>query len=76
MVRPISGATITMTACGTLLSRLALAGVLITALALGACGRKGPLEPPPSAAAAQSGENGQPPAKQPDKKLLIDGLLN
>ena len=29
--------------------RLALAGALVGALALGACGRKGPLDPPPGA---------------------------
>ena len=33
-----------------LFPRLALAGVLACALALGACGRKGPLDPPPGGA--------------------------
>ncbi len=31
-----------------ILARIALVGALTGALALGACGRKGPLEPPPS----------------------------
>jgi predicted small lipoprotein YifL len=35
-------------------SRIALAAVLTGALGLAACGRKGPLEPPPSAALPQS----------------------
>lgn len=33
-------------------TRLALCGVLAAALALGACGRKGPLDAPPGAASA------------------------
>jgi predicted small lipoprotein YifL len=32
--------------------RLALAGALVASLGLAACGRKGPLDPPPAAAAA------------------------
>jgi predicted small lipoprotein YifL len=35
-----------------LFSRLALIGALAAAFALGACGRKGPLDPPPSAVSA------------------------
>jgi predicted small lipoprotein YifL len=35
-------------------SRIALAAVMTGALGLTACGRKGPLEPPPSAALPQS----------------------
>jgi predicted small lipoprotein YifL len=31
-------------------ARLAVAGALVAALGLSACGRKGPLDPPPSAA--------------------------
>jgi predicted small lipoprotein YifL len=33
------------------LARLALAGALVAALGLAGCGRKGPLDPPPGAAA-------------------------
>jgi predicted small lipoprotein YifL len=33
--------------------RLALMGVLVASFALAACGRKGPLDPPPSALAGQ-----------------------
>ncbi len=54
-----------------------LAAVMV--LALSACGRKGPLEPPPSAPAAQ-GENGegeQAPAEAPPerRKFFLDFLL-
>jgi predicted small lipoprotein YifL len=38
--------------------RLALIGALATSFALAACGRKGPLDPPPSASAA--GEQVEP----------------
>ena len=34
--------------------RLALAGALVASLGLAACGRKGPLDPPPSASAADA----------------------
>ena len=43
------------------LSRLALAAVMMAALGLAACGRKGPLEPPPAAALADP----QPTAARP-----------
>jgi predicted small lipoprotein YifL len=46
--------------------RLALIGALAASFALAACGRKGPLDPPPSASAA--GEQAQPvvePAGEP-----------
>lgn len=66
-----------------LLVRLALIGALAASLGLAACGRKGPLDPPPMAAAS----TGQP---QPDNaskgkantpytphhKFLLDPLLN
>jgi predicted small lipoprotein YifL len=38
--------------CERSLLRLAMAGALVAALGLAACGRKGPLDPPPAAAAA------------------------
>ena len=37
-------------------ARLAAIGVLVAALGLSACGRKGPLDPPPSATISQSGQ--------------------
>ena len=59
------------------LPRLALIGVFVTALGLAACGRKGPLDLPPSAGLA--GDAGQPvgsPGSPPKKQLPIDVLLN
>jgi predicted small lipoprotein YifL len=44
-----------------LLSRLALMAALAAALGLGACGRKGPLDPPPGASL-----EGEPQANMPD----------
>ena len=87
------------------LLRLAAIGVLVASLGLAACGRKGPLDPPPGAslegvpqaqnpdlmssngAAPSGGEivdgrpgvgpDGQPLApKGPQKRILLDGLLN
>ena len=56
------------------------------ALALADCGRKGPLDPPPSASVAQPPVAAEPPAVGPDgrpmappgtkKQLAIDWLLN
>jgi predicted small lipoprotein YifL len=69
-----------------LLTRLALIAVLAAAFALSACGRKGPLDPPPSASLA-----GQEPASTglvmdsegrpiapagPKKRIPLDVLLN
>jgi predicted small lipoprotein YifL len=76
--------------CPCVLFRLALIGALIAVFALAGCGRKGPLDPPPSASlagdqgAAKSG--GAPPAIDsqgrpiappgPDKRIPLDALLN
>ena len=68
--------------------RLALIGALAAALGLAACGRKGPLDPPPSAAltnnpgASAKGKtvlygHGQPHAPPgPKKSIPLDVLLN
>jgi predicted small lipoprotein YifL len=58
--------------------RLALIGVLAAALGLAACGRKGPLDPPPSAAAGgEAQQAGTAPGEPgPKKPLPIDVLLN
>jgi predicted small lipoprotein YifL len=60
------------------LPRLALIGVLVTALGLAACGRKGPLDLPPaaSAEAAQGSAGTGSAAPEPKKPLPIDVLLN
>jgi predicted small lipoprotein YifL len=67
--------------------RIALAGALAAALGLAACGRKGPLDPPPDAAVKsnQSTVSGQPvmgvrgsphAPLGPDKRIPLDNLLN
>lgn len=60
--------------------RATLAGILIAGLALSACGRKGGLEPPPSATIADSDLLIDDPveaeeAKKPDRPFILDGLL-
>jgi len=44
--------------------RLAMAGALVAALSLAGCGRKGPLDPPPSASAAPATSEQAPPSAQ------------
>jgi predicted small lipoprotein YifL len=86
--------------------RLALIGALVASLGLAACGRKGPLDPPPGASLegvpqankpermstnrgatpiggqardgnAGVGPDGQPQAPRgPEKRIILDGLLN
>ena len=70
------------------LARIAAIGALIAALGLAGCGRKGPLDLPPSAAINQPpgsaaaeapaiGPDGRPVAPAGNKKPLpIDWLLN
>jgi predicted small lipoprotein YifL len=74
------------------LARFALVAALAAALGLAACGRKGPLDPPPVAAApaaepdvapvAAAGEvtygpDGQPIAPRgPRKRIFLDWLLD
>jgi predicted small lipoprotein YifL len=63
------------------LSGLTVFGLAVLGLALSGCGRKGPLDPPPGAAAepVQQGDAGQTPANQPrgpNKRIILDGLLN
>jgi len=66
-----------------LIFRLALIGLAAVSLALGACGRKGPLDPPPAASVA--GEQAAPasaPASTsrapvgPDGKPIASGNVN
>lgn len=58
------GARDVIFAANRLSARLILIGALVGALGLAGCGRKGPLEPPPSASIAQPalGPDGQPVA--------------
>lgn len=56
--------------------RAALAAVLISAVGLSACGRKGPLELPPKADVTTPDPNAHPAdAGKPDRKFPLDFLL-
>jgi predicted small lipoprotein YifL len=60
--------------------RAALAGVLIAAFALSACGRRGSLEPPPNAAAVCGDESAaavakDPKAGRPNRSFVLDPLV-
>ncbi|WP_018388148.1 lipoprotein [Ancylobacter sp. FA202] len=61
--------------CRTFALSLALGG----ALALGGCGVKGPLEPPPNSPQAQPGPDGKVPKDtglvKPKTPFILDGLL-
>lgn len=58
---------------------LAVSLVLSGALALGGCGVKGPLEPPPGTPLGTPGPDGKMPKDtgpvKPDKPFFLDGLL-
>ncbi|HZP69686.1 MAG TPA: lipoprotein [Pseudolabrys sp.] len=62
------------------LLRLALFGALAASFTLGACGRKGPLDPPPAASVvgAQPASTGTPESgpRGYDGKLLAPGGVN
>jgi predicted small lipoprotein YifL len=51
-------------------ARVAAVGALVAALGLSACGRKGPLDPPPSAAAhsAPGAADGSPQLESPGRQ--------
>jgi len=46
--------------CSRPFARLALIGALVAAVGLAACGRKGPLDPPPGAAVAEPQQSVSP----------------
>jgi predicted small lipoprotein YifL len=55
--------------------RAALAGVLIAAFALSACGRAGSLEPPPNAAVTDEANAADPKVGKPDHHFILDPLV-
>ena len=59
------------------LSRALIAGLVVGAVGLAGCGRKGALEPPPSGAAVTSSGEKAPDTgpKKPDKPFFLDWLL-
>ena len=61
-------------------ARVTRAGILIALLTLAACGRDGPLEPPPGAVATNSGDNPSTPdqaqnAPKPNHTFVLDPLV-
>ena len=59
-------------------SRALMVGILLAAIGLSGCGRRGPLEAPPGAAAASadpaaSARRAESP--EPDKPFILDPLL-
>ena len=63
-----------------ILSRALIAGVVVAALGLTGCGRKGPLEPPPGASLTTANPDdpdaaGDGGTTKPDKPFLLDPLI-
>lgn len=56
-------------------SRLAIAGIVVAALALAGCGRKGPLDAPGAAATEPGQAAPAEPAKKPDRHFILDPLV-
>lgn len=57
---------------------VSLIAALVCVLVISGCGRRGALEPPPSAQVISTNEQGQTVKKQapkPDKPFILDGLL-
>lgn len=55
--------------------RAALAAVLISAVGLSACGRKGPLEPPPKADVTSQDPDNPAKSGKPNRSFPLDFLL-
>ena len=60
-------------------ARVTRAGIWIALLTLAACGRNGPLEPPPGAIATNSGDPSTPDhaqsANKPSHSFILDPLV-
>ncbi len=76
----VKGSDIVNIGAGRLPAKLAVLGLVMAALSLSACGRKGPLDPPPGAAlpappvaAALSGDAATPASKQ---RSALDWLID
>ncbi|MCB1475113.1 MAG: lipoprotein [Rhodobiaceae bacterium] len=50
--------------------------VSMLALAVSACGRKGPLEPPPNHPEQGPATSDGIPVEKPNRPFILDGLLN
>jgi len=58
----------------TIMTRALLVGVVLAAMGVTGCGRKGALEPPPGAAVATPDKSGDT-AQKPSKPFFLDPLL-
>jgi predicted small lipoprotein YifL len=77
MVPQLSGARAVMNHSGHRSTQLALIFVLAAALGVAACGRKGPPEPPPiTAPSGTPGANAATDPQPPNKRILLDVLLD
>ena len=52
-----------------------LVALLVSAIGLSACGRKGPLEPPPNAKVADAQASDGADSSKPDRPFILDRLL-
>ena len=61
----------------SVLFRAGIAASLLAALALSGCGRRGPLEPPPSATATTQTQDQKATdePEKPDRRIILDNLL-
>ena len=55
--------------------QFALALLVIAGLGVSACGRKGPLEAPPSQQRSDGAPVGETESGKPDRPFILDGLL-
>jgi predicted small lipoprotein YifL len=58
-----------------ILSRVVVVGLIAIAIGLSGCGRRGALEPPPGAAMKSATAGEAPAPAKPDKKFILDPLL-
>ena len=52
-----------------------IVALLVSAIGLSACGRKGPLERPPNAKVADAQTTGEASPSKPDRRFILDRLL-
>ena len=64
-----------MTGSKGAMHRVATASMVLAMLSLAACGRAGPLEPPPAAVADAPADAGEADAPRNDRPFILDGLL-
>ena len=61
---------------GLVNNRMITTMLLLACVVMAGCGRKGPLEPPPSAAISQTQpEDAEKPAPVPERRFILDGII-